>query len=80
VLTLLKKSRIKKIKYVPKWFSEEEKIKMIQEAGVVVYPSLCSEGFGIGPLEGLGINGVIVASDVFEETGAINQEVAFVYP
>nr|QNO57851.1 D-inositol-3-phosphate glycosyltransferase [Methanosarcinales archaeon ANME-1 ERB7] len=65
LLSLLRKIGIKKINYVPKWFSEEEKIRMIQEAGVVVYPSIGSEGFGIGPLEGLGINGVVVASDVF---------------
>ena len=80
LLSLLRKIGIKKINYVPKWFSEEEKIRMIQEAGVVVYPSIGSEGFGIGPLEGLGINGVVVASDVFEETGVINRDVAFVYP
>ncbi len=80
LLSLLRKIGIKKINYVPKWFSEEEKIRMIQEAGVVVYPSIGSEGFGIGPLEGLGINGVVVASDVFEETGVISRDVAFVYP
>ena len=66
--------------YSPGWVPEEEKRGLLEEADVVVFPSLYSEGFGIGPVEALKLNGVVVASDLFEETGAVTSEVVFVYP
>lgn len=81
ILLLLKNLAIKnKIKYFPGWISESEKRKLIKEADVIVCPSLCSEGFGLIPLEVLKLNGILVCSDLFVETGAVNDRVAFVYP
>ena len=67
------------IQYTPGWICEEEKVKLIKEADAVVFPSVYSEGFGIGPVEALKLNGIVVTSDLFVETGAVTKEVAFVY-
>ena len=79
--TLIKNSPVKnKIKYSPGWIPESEKKKLVEEVDAIVCPSLCSEGFGIIPIEALGSNGILVSSDLFAETGVVNDEVAFVYP
>lgn len=81
IQTALKRTGLDgKIQYTPGWISEEEKVRLIREANVVVYPSVYSEGFGIGPVEALKLNGIVVASDLFVETGAVTKQVAFVYP
>lgn len=81
IQTALNRARLDgQIQYTPGWISEEEKVRLIREADVVVFPSVYSEGFGIGPVEALKLNGIVVTSDLFVETGAVTKEVAFVYP
>jgi glycosyltransferase involved in cell wall biosynthesis len=58
---------------------EDEKIRLYQESDLVVCPSISHEGFGIVPSEALRYNGVVVASDIFVETGVLNEDVSFVY-
>jgi len=81
LLLAITRSGIKnKIKYCPGWMKESEKKRLIKEADVIVCPSLCSEGFGLIPIEVLKLNGIVVSSDLFVETGVVNDKVAFVYP
>lgn len=81
LLLTIKSSPVKnKIKYSPGWIPELEKRKLLKEADVVVCSSLCSEGFGLIPIEALKLNGIVVSSDLFVETGVISPEIAFIYP
>lgn len=81
LLLAIKNSPVRdKIEYLPGRIPESKKRQLIREADVIVCPSLCSEGFGLIPVEALRGNGILVSSDLFKETGALNDEVAFVYP
>lgn len=81
LLMVIGRSGVKdRIFYSPGWISEAEKKRLIKEADVIVCPSLSSEGFGLIPIEALKINGIVVSSDLFAETGSVNKKAAFVYP
>ncbi|MCL0065404.1 glycosyltransferase family 4 protein [Dehalococcoidia bacterium] len=59
---------------------EEDKRRLYRSFDGVICPSIAHEGFGLAVLEALRYNGVVIASDIFVNTGVVREDVGFVYP
>ena len=58
--------------------TREEVFREMISADVIVCPSLAHEGFGIVPVEAMYYNGIVVATDIFEKTGAVSRDSAII--
>jgi glycosyltransferase involved in cell wall biosynthesis len=61
------------------YVNESMKMRLFSQSSFVVQPSLWGESFGLACLEALRYKGLLVASDIFLETGVINKNNSFIF-